>query len=101
MSDINNNPMSKNIAKDLQNNLLFELLTHFVCELEGNLNINNNNYETLNKLSLHEVQNRLNEVLKRVKILKEKSQNNNVNNLIKQLNKENDNLSNEIDNFFN
>ena len=101
MSDINNNPMSKNIAKDLQNNLLFELLTQFVCELEGNLNINNNNYETLNKLSLHEVQNRLNEVLKRVKILKEKSQNNNVNNLIKQLNKENDNLSNEIDNFFN
>ena len=34
-------------------------------------------------------------------ILKDKSQNNNVNNLIKQLNKENDNLSNEIDNFFN
>jgi hypothetical protein len=101
MSDINNNPMSKNIAKDLQNNLLFELLTQFVCELEGNLNINNNNYETLNKLSLHEVQNRLNEVMKRVKILKDKSQNNNVNNLIKQLNKENDNLSNEIDNFFN
>ena len=101
MSDINNNPMSKNIAKDLQNNLLFELLTQFVCELEGNLNINNNNYETLNKLSLHEVQNRLNEVMKRVKILKDKSQNNNVNNLIKQLNKENDNLSNQIDNFFN
>ena len=55
------------LKSEFENKLLFEIFTHFVWELEGNLNIKNKN----------------------------------VNNLIKELKNENDNLSDEIDNFFN
>jgi len=84
---------------DFENKLLIEIFTHFVWELEGNLNIKNNNYNSLDKFRLFEVKSRLNEIIKHIKELKDKSKN--VNNLIKELKNENDNLSNEIDNFYN
>ena len=85
------------LKSDFENKLLFEIFTHFVWELEGNLNIKNKNYERLDKLHLFEVKSRLNEIIKHIKELKDK--NKNVNNLINELKNENDNLSNEIDNF--
>ena len=88
---------SNNSSNDFQNKLLIEMFTVFVLQLEGNLNIKNNNYKSLDKLRLFEVQNRLNEIMKHIKELKDK--NKNVNNLINELKNENDNLSNEIDNF--
>ena len=90
--------MNKNSSSnEIENKLLIEMFTAFVLQLEGNLNIKNNNYKSLDKLRLFEVQNRLNEIMKHIKELKDK--NKNVNNLIKELKNENDNLSNEIDNF--
>ena len=90
--------MNKNSSSnEIENKLLIEMFTAFVLQLEGNLNIKNNNYKSLDKLRLFEVQNRLNEIMKHIKELKDK--NKNVNNLINELKSENDNLSNEIDNF--
>ena len=90
--------MNKNSSSnEIENKLLIEMFTAFVLKLEGNLNIKNNNYKSLDKLRLFEVQNRLNEIMKHIKELKDK--NKNVNNLINELKNENDNLSNEIDNF--
>lgn len=89
----------KSCKFDFENKLLIEIFTHFVWELEVNLNIKNNKYESLDKLHLFEVKSRFNEIIKRIKELKDK--NKNVNNLIKELKNENDNLSDEIDNFFN
>ena len=89
--------MNKNSSSKIENKLLIEMFTAFVLQLEGNLNIKNNNYKSLDKLRLFEVQNRLNEIMKHIKELKDK--NKNVNNLINELKNENDNLSNEIDNF--
>jgi peptidoglycan hydrolase CwlO-like protein len=90
--------MNKNSSSnEIENKLLIEMFTAFVLQLEGNLNIKNNNYKSLDKLRLFEVQNRLNEIMKHIKELKDK--NKNVNNLINELKNENDNLSNEIDNF--
>ena len=90
--------MNKNSSSnEIENKLLIEMFTAFVLQLEGNLNIKNNNYKSLDKLRLFEVLNRLNEIMKHIKELKDK--NKNVNNLINELKSENDNLSNEIDNF--
>ena len=89
--------MNKNSSSKIENKLLIEMFTAFVLQLEGNLNIKNNNYKSLDKLRLFEVQNRLNEIMKHIKELKDK--NKNVNNLINELKNENDNLSNEIENF--
>jgi uncharacterized phage infection (PIP) family protein YhgE len=90
--------MNKNSSSnEIENKLLIEMFTAFVLQLEGNLNIKNNNYKSLDKLRLFEVQNRLNEIMKHIKELKDK--NKNVNNLINELKNENANLSNEIDNF--
>ena len=90
--------MNKNSSSnEIENKLLIEMFTAFVLQLEGNLNIKNNNYKSLDKLRLFEVQNILNEIMKHIKELKDK--NKNVNNLIDELKNENDNLSNEIDNF--
>ena len=90
--------MNKNSSSnEIENKLLIEMFTAFVLQLEGNLNIKNNNYKSLDKLRLFEVQNILNEIMKHIKELKDK--NKNVNNLINELKSENDNLSNEIDNF--
>ena len=88
---------SNNSSNDFQNKLLIEMFTVFVLQLEGNLNIKNNNYQSLDKLRLFEVKSRLDEIMNHIKELKDK--NKNVNNLINELKNENDNLSNEIDNF--
>ena len=91
--------MNKNSSSnEIENKLLIEMFTAFVLQLEGNLNIKNNNYKSLDKLRLFEVQNRLNEIMKHIKELKDK--NKNVNNLINALKNDNDKLSKEIDEFF-
>jgi uncharacterized coiled-coil DUF342 family protein len=89
---------SNNSSNDFQNKLLIEMFTVFVLQLEGNLNIKNNNYQSLDKLRLFEVKSRLDEIMNHIKELKK--QNKNVNNLINALKNDNDKLSNEIDQFF-
>lgn len=89
---------SNNSSNDFQNKLLIEMFTVFVLQLEGNLNIKNNNYQSLDKLRLFEVKSRLDEIMNHIKELKK--QNKNVNNLINALKNDNDKLSNEIDEFF-
>jgi septal ring factor EnvC (AmiA/AmiB activator) len=89
---------SNNSSNDFQNKLLIEMFTVFVLQLEGNLNIKNNNYQSLDKLRLFEVKSRLDEIMNHIKELKK--QNKNVNNLINALKNDNDKLSKEIDQFF-
>jgi septal ring factor EnvC (AmiA/AmiB activator) len=89
---------SNNSSNDFQNKLLIEMFTVFVLQLEGNLNIKNNNYQSLDKLRLFEVKSRLDEIMNHIKELKK--QNKNVNNLINALKNDNDKLSKEIDEFF-
>ncbi len=89
---------SNNSSNDFQNKLLIEMFTVFVLQLEGNLNIKNNNYQSLDKLRLFEVKSRLDEIMNHIKELKK--QNKNVNNLINALKNDNDKLSNEIDQLF-
>ncbi len=89
---------SNNSSNDFQNKLLIEMFTFFVLQLEGNLNIKNNNYQSLDKLRLFEVKSRLDEIMNHIKELKK--QNKNVNNLINALKNDNDKLSKEIDEFF-
>ena len=54
---------SNNSSNDFQNKLLIEMFTVFVLQLEGNLNIKNNNYQSLDKLRLFEVKSRLDEIM--------------------------------------
>ena len=91
--------MNKNSSSnEIENKLLIEMFTAFVLQLEGNLNIKNNNYQSLDKLRLFEVKSRLDEIMNHIKELKK--QNKNVNNLINALKNDNDKLSKEIDQFF-
>ena len=107
-----NNPLMNTIGKDIDKQILMEMLTHFVYGLEDKLNLDlsideKSSYVSIDKLPIQHLQKRINriedkveELIKDKKKVNTKIYLNQSSKLIDELREQNEKVSKEIDNLF-
>ena len=108
-----NNPLMSTIGKNIDKQILMEMLTHFVYGLEDKLNLDlsideKSSYVSIDKLPIQQLQKRINriedkveELIKDKKKVNTKIYLNQSSKLIDELREQNEKVSKEIDNLFN
>lgn len=108
-----NNPLMNTIGKDIDKQILMEMLTHFVYGLEDKLNLDlsideKSSYVSIDKLPIQHLQKRINriedkveELIKDKKKVNTKIYLNQSSKLIDELREQNEKVSKEIDNLAN
>ena len=108
-----NNPLMNTIGKDIDKQILMEMLTHFVYGLEDKLNLDlsideKSSYVSIDKLPIQHLQKRINRIENKVEeLIKDKKKVNTKiylnqsSKLIDELREQNEKVSKEIDNLAN